>query len=310
MSSFFDSINPTDINLVSYNKIIRATINTESRGSYSAFNPNDNNNGISFGIIQFNQKSGTLLKLLERCQEVSPGYFYSIFFKSPTDLIDLDLSGMKEEFRVLGSYFEFQLQQDKIMLEDYFLPSARTALQLGLGSELELAILFDISVQFGVEGMKKIVGYAGKQSSNYLDFPYIHRIATRADALSHCFRRRNIINSYKLNKFRCFIRVGYEDFNIENERSGIDIFLFQNMLNCILYNRMNDPKEFLLKQDGIFGMKTLRTCQQVSRILGFQEDEIESLNQTISFKLIGSVVDGYIEIVSDEESLKNEKKDT
>lgn len=308
MSHFFESISMKNINTISYQNIVRTTIRAESGGSYTAFNPNDNGKGISFGIIQFNQRTGTLLKLLQRCQFINPDVFYNIFKRSAIDLIKLDMSGMKKEFAEFGSHFAFQLQQDKIILEDYFLPSMKAAIELGLGSELELAILFDISVQFGVEGMRKIVGYAGSPKSNYLDFPYIHRIASRADHLSLSSRRRDIINSNKLNMFRCFVSVGYEDFNIENGSSGIDIFLFQSMLNCVLYNKTNNPNEFLLKQDGIFGIKTLRTCQQTSRIFGFSEEEIESLNSNISFKLIGEVVDTYVGIVSDHESARNEKK--
>jgi len=300
MSEFIDNLGILNINSISLHNILNETVQTESRGNYSAFNPNDNGKGISFGIVQFNQQAGTLLELLERCYDSSELVFLGIFKKTPVELIKLNLSNMKEHFHEFGEFEAFKIQQDKLVIERYFIPAARTALRLGMANEIELAVLFDISIQFGVEGMKKIVGYAGSKKQNYLDYQHLWRIANRADQLSHCNRRRDIINSAKLNKFRCFIRVMMSDFNVDIGFKGLQVLLFQNMINCVLYDKLNDPSEFLLKQDGIFGTKT-----RLSAMKAFESVPLGSVST-----YIGSIVDSYIKIVSNEESIKNARKNT
>lgn len=307
MSEFIDSLGIENINSISLHNILNETIQTESRGNYSAFNPNDNGKGISFGIVQFNQQTGTLLELLERCHWINKNKFMEIFKKTPADLIKLDLSGMKKQFQEFGDFEAFKIQQDKLAIEHYFIPTARTALRLGMANEIELAVLFDISIQFGVEGMKKIVGSAGRKKQNYLDCAYLWRIANRADQLSHCNRRRDIINSKKLNMFRCFIRVMMSDFNIDFGSIGLHVLLFQNMINCILYNTTNDPSDLILKQDGVLGMKT---AQSLIMALEFVGSSGSGIDFTIPPKHIGIIVDSYVEIVSNEESTKNARKNT
>lgn len=305
MSEFIDSLGIGNINSISLHNILNETIQTESRGNYSAFNPNDNNKGISFGIVQFNQQTGTLLELLERCYNSSELVFLNIFKKTPAELIKLDLSNMREQFHEFGEFEAFKIQQDKLAIERYFIPSARTALHLGMANEIELAVLFDISIQFGVEGMKKIVGYAGNKKQNYLDYQHLWRIANRADQLSHCNRRRDIINSKKLNMFRCFIRVMMSDFNNNIGSNKLATLLFQNMINCILYNKLNNPIDLLLKQDGIFGHKTANSCLSVGELFGSRESE---LDEALSNGLIETIIDSYVEIIANEESVKNAQK--
>ena len=307
MSEFIGNLGIGNINSISLHNILNETVQVESRGNYSAFNPNDNSKGISFGIVQFNQQTGTLLELLERCYDSSELVFLGIFKKTPAELIKLDLSNMKEQFHEFGEFEAFKIQQDKLVIERYFIPAAQTALHLGMANEIELAVLFDISIQFGVEGMRKIAGYAGKKRQNYLDYAYLWRIANRADQLSHCNRRRVIINSKKLNMFRCFVRVMMSDFNIDIGFKGLQVLLFQNMINCVLHNKTNNPADLLLKQDGVFGMKTAQSLVMALESIGLGGSGIDC---TIPLKHIGIIVDSYVEIVASEESIKNAHKNT
>jgi len=307
MSEFIGNLGIGNINSISLHNILNETVQVESRGNYSAFNPNDNSKGISFGIVQFNQETGTLLELLERCYRIDENKFIEIFKRTPAELINLDLSNMKEQFHEFGEFGAFKIQQDKLVIERYFIPAARTALNLGMANEIELAVLFDISIQFGVEGMKKIAGYAGKKRQNYLDYAYLWRIANRADQLSLSNRRRDIINSKKLNMFRCFIRVMMSEFNVDIGFKGLQVLLFQNMINCVLYNKTNNPADLLLKQDGIFGMKTAQSLVMALEFVGSSGSGIDC---TIPLKHIGIIVDSYVEIVASEESIKNARKNT
>src|SRR6185503_9381628 len=50
--------------LSAVDRVIDKTARVEGGGRYDAFNPNDNGHGISFGLIQFNQKAGSLPQLM------------------------------------------------------------------------------------------------------------------------------------------------------------------------------------------------------------------------------------------------------
>lgn len=86
MSEFIGNLGIGNINSISLHNILNETVQVESRGNYSAFNPNDNSKGISFGIVQFNQETGTLLELLERCSRIDENKFIEIFKRTPAGL--------------------------------------------------------------------------------------------------------------------------------------------------------------------------------------------------------------------------------
>src|SRR5258706_499414 len=60
-------------------RLIDYTARNEGGGNYSAWNPNDNGAGVSFGLIQFNQKRGSLPTLMQRMHDKDPAKFDQIF---------------------------------------------------------------------------------------------------------------------------------------------------------------------------------------------------------------------------------------
>ena len=150
----------------SADRIIEYTARTESGGRYDAWNPDDNGRGVSYGLIQFNQKVGTLPEVLRDMRAANPTRFDAIFGKyasgmaTPSwvraaNLNDPAIATYSRGVLTGGAMYhasrepDFQAVQRAWAKSGYFDPSVQAAQAVGLKSERAMAMLFDTSVQWG-----------------------------------------------------------------------------------------------------------------------------------------------------------------
>ncbi len=153
---------------------------------YAALNQNDVNAGVSFGLIQFNQKHGGLGELFRRMYEADPDTFVALTYgdtkanKDPQALAEQLIEELNDKkralagplarrlaqpnwsrrFRALGGVEAFQQLQNQLACEHYVVPAKALATQYDLRSERAHALLIDLCVQHGPEGAERIVSRA------------------------------------------------------------------------------------------------------------------------------------------------------
>lgn len=140
--------------------LILLVAENESKGKFSAWNGNDNGHGISFGILQFNQKVGSLYNLLMQCKKANEAKFSEIFGQWTTHLVnraefiaaDLNTNYFKICFEKVASVPEFQEEQYALAYSEYFLPACKDAFEFGFGSNRAIVALMDSCVQNGPGG--------------------------------------------------------------------------------------------------------------------------------------------------------------
>lgn len=140
-------------------KIIHLIARTESGDDYSEINPNDNGAGISYGLIQFNQKKGSLYQLFNRMKLKDPDMYSKMFgpyshlalLNKGIKNFDLNTESFKAVLKLAAKYKPFQIAQEEIAFEEYFLAAERLSALTGgrLISERAYAVLMDSCVQNG-----------------------------------------------------------------------------------------------------------------------------------------------------------------
>jgi LysM repeat protein len=198
---------PTDRGaLGSVDKLIDKTARVEGGGRYDAFNPNDNGHGISFGLIQFNQKAGSLPTLMKEMHTKDPAKFNQVFGADAQRMLDtnfvrsanLATPEMKAKFREAGAHPAFQQVQRDLAKRDYFDPAQKVGEANGIKSERGMAMLFDASVQLGVGGMTSRLKAAAAGGGSERDI--LERFAASADNVTGGHnRRRNLLNDPTLS---------------------------------------------------------------------------------------------------------------
>lgn len=147
-------------------EIIRVTAHVESRGRYDAWNKKDGTAGISFGLIQFNQKRGSLPDLLVEMQKQDPGAFQVAFSNpSPNKWLDeawvrsANLNNGVYKLQLVNSatHEPFRTAQLIVARRDYFDPMATTLKEQGRMLARFYSMAFDAAVQIGVVQAKRIL---------------------------------------------------------------------------------------------------------------------------------------------------------
>jgi Glycosyl hydrolase family 46 len=133
--------------------------------------------GLSWGLIQFTQRSGSLGKVLALCYQRDPALFARVFGASEQKLRELtgstkrlddariaplDGANLWEEpwlsrFRAAGSERAFQIAQLQAADTIYFIPQLAFAGWLGLDTDRALAVLYDRVVHAGSGGGRAFV---------------------------------------------------------------------------------------------------------------------------------------------------------
>ena len=138
--------------------------------------------GLSYGIVQFTQDSGTLGRLLTLMRDRDPGRFREIFGDDSDALLrvtnatgprssaspggrsarvqpvggaDLWTEPWLSRFRRAADHIPFQAAQNELAATLYLEPVLRFAGWLGLDTDRALAMLYDRSVQMGVGGARR-----------------------------------------------------------------------------------------------------------------------------------------------------------
>lgn len=149
-------------------RVVSVVIGAESGGNYGAQNRNSDGAGLSYGLIQWTQKSGSLGKLLLRLQEADPEGFARIFgaawqsllattraSTSSGRLAPVEGAALWQEpwtsrFRTAGRHPAFQEAQWRELFEgDHWRGAVKAVSTLGLNSERAYALCFDRSVHQG-----------------------------------------------------------------------------------------------------------------------------------------------------------------
>ena len=200
----------------SADRIIEYTARTESGGRYDAWNPDDNGRGVSYGLIQFNQKVGTLPEVLRDMRAANPARFDAIFGKyasgmaTPSwvraaNLNDPAIATYSRGVLTGGAMYhasrepDFQAVQRAWAKSGYFDPSVQAAQAVGLKSERAMAMLFDTSVQWGDAQMRTFLVQALRSFSGQAsEKDVLTKFASLADG-SKYQRRTKILSDPNLS---------------------------------------------------------------------------------------------------------------
>jgi hypothetical protein len=152
--------------------------------------------GLSFGIIQFTQDSGSLGQLLSMMRDRDPQAFAEIFGPDADELVrvttaagppsresadgrsarvqpvagaDLWEDPWLDRFRRAGDHLPFQAAQNELAATNYLQPMLKFAGWLGLDTDRALTIVVDRAVQMGVQGARHwIIDAVGPVSTTAL----------------------------------------------------------------------------------------------------------------------------------------------
>ena len=181
---------------------------SKHEGSYDSLNRNTDGAGLSFGILQWAQKPGSLGTLLVTMQQADPAAFTRIFGPAWQQLIATTKAGSlapvngevlwkrpwTSRFTEAGRYEVFRAVQRRLAQEgSHFRGAVETARILGVATERSMALFFDTSVQQGPGAAKQVArqikerfAKAGRTSVPYLELltAYAQRAADRCRTLS------------------------------------------------------------------------------------------------------------------------------
>jgi hypothetical protein len=189
-------------------RIIDITARTEGGGRYDAWNPDDNGHGVSYGLIQFNQQSGTLPELLKSMHSADAGLFYDVFSRTgtdPSDFLDADWVRNAElnspqYFNALieaAQYPVFQRAQRDLARIIYFAQTDALAKKYGLFSERAYAMIFDAFVQRSPSTVKNAMADAVRAGGSELEI--LSMFAFNVDETTSGTRRRDLFASRSLS---------------------------------------------------------------------------------------------------------------
>ena len=144
---------------------------SEHEGRYDSLNRNTDGAGLSFGILQWAQKTGDLSKLLAAMYGADSELFRQIFGPKWAELLETTRKGSLDpvdgavlwrepwvsRFRAGGRHPVFQAVQRKIARQGPHFQGAMEASRiLGVQTERAMALFFDTSVQQGAGAATKV----------------------------------------------------------------------------------------------------------------------------------------------------------
>lgn len=163
---------------------------SRTEGKPDSLNRNLDGNGLSFGILQWTQKSGNLGVLLAAMQEADPAGFASIFGPAWRKVLEVTARGGLEavdganlwdepwatRFTAAGRHPPFvEVQWSLAQAGDHWRGAEAVAARLGVRTERSMTLFFDRSVHQGPAGVARtadrlLAAYAreGRSSVPYL----------------------------------------------------------------------------------------------------------------------------------------------
>jgi hypothetical protein len=170
--------------------------------------------GLSYGAWQAAQEPGSLGTLLREMRDADREYFDKVFV-TPAELllvtnargkrsgtrsgrtqpvagVDLWKEPWVSRFRLAGEHVPFQAAQRSWVARQYLDPALKTAAKYNLNREGDIAVLFDVAIQFGPANMRKYVGRSGLKAGAETTDKSIEKVI-RALPKGHGPRRRSIL---------------------------------------------------------------------------------------------------------------------
>jgi hypothetical protein len=187
--------------IIDYTAKIEGGQPTSSRPNrpYDAWNASDAGYGVSFGLIQFNQKTGVLPLVFQAMYQRAPGKFTELFGQYASGLLDeswvraadLNQSDLKARIVTSAAVPEFRQAQRDVARSVYFKQAEQAAAALGLKSQRAHAMLFDAFVQRSPGRVKQALQAAA--SGGGTEKEQLARFAVKVDE-GGWTRRQNIFN--------------------------------------------------------------------------------------------------------------------
>lgn len=149
-------------------RVVRRT--SAHEGTYDTVAPNPDNAGLSFGILQWAQRTGSLGFLLEEMYKAAPERFVAIYGPSWQALIQGTKVGSLDpvegkvlwvepwltRFRTAGREPVFREVQDRLARDGMFMKAAINAAKLmGITTERGISLTYDTACQQGTGGVVK-----------------------------------------------------------------------------------------------------------------------------------------------------------
>ena len=187
-------------------RVIDYVANGESKGKFWAQNRNTDGQGLSYGLIQWTQKSGALGKLLTRMNTADPVAFARTFgpdaalllktTTSPTEAVRMSLPLWSEpwtsRFTAAGHVRAFQLVQAEAAKTGASWQAALDIAEIfGVRTERALVLFFDRANHHGGHGARKLANglKAELTSSGPVRVPYPELLSRYARACAAPYRR-------------------------------------------------------------------------------------------------------------------------
>jgi hypothetical protein len=155
----------------------------EGGGAWDAWNPDDNGAGASFGVLQFNQRAGSLGLVLVRYEQLRPGALAALFGPSqaPATIANLVAGGDRALSVNLAPYRDqlklaalrqpaMQEAMRLVAFDQYWTPAAAACAAHGWDTLEELGVVFDVSINQGpgaAHGLLDQVAAAGGGVEEY-----------------------------------------------------------------------------------------------------------------------------------------------
>ena len=146
---------------------------SEHEGRYDSLNRNTDGAGLSFGILQWAQKTGDLGKLLAAMYGADAEAFRRIFGRAWLELLEAARKGelgpvdgavlwrepWTSRFREAGAWPAFQAVQRRLAEEGaHFQAAVQVSQILGVATERSMALFFDTAVQQGAGAAVRVAG--------------------------------------------------------------------------------------------------------------------------------------------------------
>lgn len=177
-------------------------------GGYASQNRNTDRAGLSFGIIQWSQRTGELGKLLARMQAADPELFAATFGPEWRTLLETTKRGSLDpvggavlwaepwtsRFRRAGGEPVFQAVQRRLARDgEHFRAAEQTARALGVTTERALALFYDTAVQQGPGRARRVADelLSAWKSQGRERVGYAELLAAYAQKAADAARRRS-----------------------------------------------------------------------------------------------------------------------
>ena len=172
--------------------------------------------GLSYGAWQAAQEPGSLGTLLAAMNAADTATFGKVFVAPAELLIVTNAKGKRsgtrsprtqpvagadlwtqpwvDRFKRAGEHTPFQAAQRSWVAKHYLDPALETAARYNLNREGDIAVLFDVSIQFGPANMRKYVGRSGLKEGAVTTDKSIERVIS-ALPKGHASRRKSILKA-------------------------------------------------------------------------------------------------------------------